>query len=50
MRWLPFFALEQHAEIIKITLNRDDPLAKELYIDFASLFALEHLDIILDEI
>ena len=40
----------QDAEILKIILNRDDPLAKELCIGFNSLFASEHLAIVLGEI
>lgn len=48
MNGLVFF--NQDDEIIKIILNRDDPLAKELYIGFNSLFASEQPDIILGEI
>ncbi len=48
MNGLIFF--NQDAEIIKIILSRDDPFAKELCIGFNSLFAKEHLAVILDEI
>jgi hypothetical protein len=48
MNGLVFF--NQNFEIVKIILNRDDPLAKELYIGFNSLFASEHLAISLGEI
>jgi hypothetical protein len=48
MNGLVFFNKE--AQIIKIILNKDEPLAKELYIGFNSLLKQEQLVIILDEI